>query len=155
MDSTSAGAQHPASGAILTDPVERIVNASRWPVSTRAAHKYRRRRQVMADVYKENSTILASCGLQWISMRATKIQRMPLTFFASRSASAAQPGYRTQFTFEAAAPRQLSRAIIALPNGCCRAVEGRSVQRGIPAANGDAYAREGNDTGLRDFYAAR
>jgi len=140
--------------ALLTDPVERMRER------LTLAHFYEGRQniasaaQVMAELYKENPTILgvvrATVDFDWRNKKESDAIDALL-----QAASASQPVYRKQFTFEAARKAtdagQYPRAHTLLAS----LLKDDPFNSEYLAATGDAYAREGNDTGLRDFYNAK
>ena len=140
--------------AILTDPVELI----RERLALARFHEGRQdleaARNVIAALYKENPAILgvvrAAVDFYWRNKEHT-----PAIDALLQAASIAQPVYLKQFTFEAARKAteagEYSRARTLL----AALLKDDPYNSEYLAATGDAYAREGNDTGLRDFYSAK
>jgi len=140
--------------AILTDPVERMRERLALARFYEGAHDIDAAKRVTADLYKENPTILG-------------IVRATVDFYARnknskdaidtllRAAGAAQPSYRTQFTFEAARKATDAGDYTRARTLLAGLLKDDPFNAEYLAANGDAYAREGNDTGLRDFYTAK
>ncbi len=140
--------------AILTDPLERIRERLALARFYESAHDIAAARGVTADLYKENPTILGVVRATVDFYARNKDPKNAIDVLI-RAAGAAQPAYRTQFTFEAARKAtdagDYSRARTLLAG----LLKDDPFNAEYLAANGDAYAREGNDTGLRDFYAAK
>src|SRR5262249_34276856 len=111
-------------------------------------------RQIVANLYKENPAILgivrATVDFYW----RNKDQKRAIDVLLE-AALLGQPGYRKQFTFEAARKAtdagdfERSRVLLA---GLAKDDPWNAEYL---SAIADAYAREGNDTGLRDFYNAK
>jgi cellulose synthase operon protein C len=139
---------------ILTDPVERLRERLALARFYEGRQDTANARRVMAALYRENPTILgvvrATVDFDWRS----KDQKAAIDTLI-QAAGAAQPGYRKQFTFEAARKAtdaaDYSRARTLLAG----LLKGEPFHAEYLAATGDAYAREGNDSGLRDFYTAK
>jgi tetratricopeptide (TPR) repeat protein len=140
--------------AVLTDPVERMHERILLVRFLEARNEMASAKQVVGELYKENPTVLgvvrASVDFYW----RNKIYKQAIDVLIE-AAAAAQPGYRKQFTFEAARKAtdsgdyQQARTLLA----------GLLIENPFNseylAATGDTYAREGNDAGLRDFYQAK
>jgi cellulose synthase operon protein C len=140
--------------AVLTDPVERMHERIILVRFLEGRNEIASAQQVIAELYKENPTILgvvrASVDFYWRNKSFKQAIDMLI-----EAAGAAQPAYRKQFTFEAARKAtdsgdyQQARTLLA------------GLEKEDPfnseylAATGDTYAREGNDAGLRDFYQAK
>ena len=140
--------------ALLTDPVERMHQRILLVRFYEGRNEIAKAQQVIGELYKENPTILgvirATVDFYW----RNKIEKQAIDVLI-QAAGASQPSYRKQFTFEAARKStdasdfERARTLLA------------SLTKEAPfnseylAAIGDTYAREGNDTGLRDFYAAK
>ncbi|HYL73650.1 MAG TPA: hypothetical protein VEU96_05565 [Bryobacteraceae bacterium] len=140
--------------AILTDPVERIRERLALVRFYESHQNVAGARQVMADLYKENPTTLgvvrATVDFDW----RNKDQKAAIDTLM-QAAGAAQPGYRKQFTFEAA-----RRATDAADYARARTLlagllKTEPFNAEYLAATGDAFAREGKDPGLRDFYTGK
>lgn len=139
---------------VLTDPVERMHERIILVRFLEGRNEMASAQQVIAELYKENPTILgvvrASVDFYWRNKNFKQAIDVLI-----EAAGAAQPAYRKQFTFEAARKAtdsgdyQQARALLA------------GLEKEDPfnseylAATGDTYAREGNDAGLRDFYQAK
>ena len=140
--------------ALLTDPVERMRERLALARFYEGRHEIGNAQQVMADLYKENPVILgvvrATVDFYW----RNKAEKDAIDVLV-HAAGAAQPTYRKQFTFEAARkaidagdyPRAHTLLAVLLKED--------PFNSEYLAAMGDAYAREGNDAGLRDFYSAK
>jgi tetratricopeptide (TPR) repeat protein len=140
--------------AILTDPVERMRERLALARFYEGAHNIDAAKRVTADLYKDNPTILGVVRATVDFYSRNKDPKDAIDTLL-RAAAAAQPSYRTQFTFEAARKAtdagDYSRARTLLAG----LLKDDPFNAEYLAANGDAYAREGNDTGLRDFYTAK
>ena len=140
--------------AILTDPVERIRERLVLARFYEGRQDTASAKRVMADLYRENPTILgvvrATVDFDW----RNKDQKAAIDALM-QAAGAGQPGYRKQFTFEAARKSTdagdyaRARALLA------SLLKDEPFNAEYLAATGDAYAREGNDSGLRDFYTGK
>ena len=140
--------------ALLTDPVEKMHERIILVRFYEGRNEIANAKQVVAELYKENPTILgvvrASVDFYW----RNKSEKQAIDVLME-AAGAAQPSYRKQFTFEAARKAtdagdfERARTLLA------------ALEKEDPfnseylAATGDTYAREGNDAGLRDFYVAK
>ncbi len=140
--------------ALLTDPVERMHERLALARFYEGHHAIASAKQKIADLYIENPTILgvvrASVDFYW----RNKDTKAAIDVLVA-AATVAQPGYRKQFTFEAARKStdagDYGRARMLLAG----LLKEDPFNAEYLAATGDAYAREGNDAGLRDFYTAK
>ena len=140
--------------AILTDPIERTRERFALVRFYEGQRNIDAARASMTALYKENPTTLgvvrAMVDFDW----RNKAQKDAIDVLI-QAASASQPSYRRQFTFEAA-----RKATEAGDYGRARTLlagllKDDPFNAEYLAATGDAYGREGNDAGLRDFYAAK
>ncbi len=140
--------------AILTDPVERIRERLALARFYESARDTDAARKVIADLYKENPTTLGVVRATVDFYARNKDPKNAIDVLI-RASAAAQPVYRTQFTFEAARKATDSGDYARARTLLAGLLKDDPFNAEYLAANGDAYAREGNDTGLRDFYAAK
>jgi cellulose synthase operon protein C len=140
--------------AILTDPVERIRERLALARFYESARDIDAARRVITDLYKENPTLL---GLVRATVDFYARNKDPKNAVDTliRAAAVSQPPYRTQFTFEAA-----RKATDAGDYGRARTLlagllKDDPFNAEYLAATADVYGHEGNDTGLRDFYAEK
>lgn len=140
--------------ALLTDPVERIRERLALVRFYESHQNFVGARQVMADLYKENPTTLgvvrATVDFDW----RNKDQKAAIDTLI-KAASASQPGYRKQFTFEAARKATDAADYARARTLLAGLLKDEPFNADYLAATGDAFAREGNDPGLRDFYTSK
>ena len=140
--------------ALLTDPVERMRERQALVRFYEGRNQVASARQVIAELYKENPTILGVVRATVdFYARNRNLKEAVDTLVAA--AGAAQPAYRKQFIFEAARKAtdaqdyQRARTLLA------GLAQDEPFNAEYLAAMGDAFAREGDDAGLRDFYNSK
>lgn len=139
---------------LLTDPVERIRERLALARFYEGRHDIASAQRVIAEVYKENATTLgvvrATVDFYWRNKEEKTAIDVLIQAFG-----AAQPGYRKQFTFEAARKSTDSSDYARARTLLAGLLKEDPFSADYLAATGDVYAREGNDAGLRDFYSAK
>lgn len=140
--------------ALLTDPVDKMHEKLALVRFYEGRNNVENGRQIVADLYKENPAILgivrATVDFYW----RNKDEKRAIDVLLE-AAAAGQPGYRKQFTFEAARKATDAQDYERARTLLAGLVKDDPFNAEYLAAIGDAYAREGNDAGLRDFYNAK